>query len=151
MSNLKHKRHKFTEEEKKIIRELKKELSNTGIPREEWSHQIQQELLLRQKSAKKAKSEAEKSIFQKAIDKIKSKIESVFQKFLAKRMRMDQDAFKELFGDSFPEMGDSEMDLMNTMFSQVEVPKREQLSKYGTFVAERSDKKRMIIKFDDED
>lgn len=150
MSNLKRKRHNFTVDERKIIQELKQELSNTGIPREEWSHQIQQELLLRQKSAKKAKSEAEKSVFQKVVDKIKSKIESIFQKFMAKRMKMDQDAFKELFGDSFPEMGDSEMDLMNAMLSQVEVPKKEQLNKHGTFVAERSDKKRMIIEFDDD-
>ncbi|MHA1725897.1 MAG: hypothetical protein ACTSYC_11375 [Promethearchaeota archaeon] len=147
----KTKRDKFSEEERQIIRELRKKLPEMGIPREEWSHYIQQELILRKKEARKKKSEKAPSTFKRMMNKIRKRAESRFQSFLAKRMNVNETAFKELFGDEFSEFSEGEMDLMNAMFSQVNIPKEEELSKHGTFVAERSDKKRMIVSFEDED
>ncbi|MHA1803431.1 MAG: hypothetical protein ACTSU4_02725 [Promethearchaeota archaeon] len=147
----KAKKYTFSDEERQIIRELKKKLPEMGIPREEWSYYIQQELILRKKEARKKNSDKKPSTFKKMINKIRKSAESRFQSFLAKRMNMDDATLKNMFGEGLPEFSEGEMDLMSAMFSQVDIPKEEQLSKHGTFVVERSDKKRMIVDFEDED
>ncbi len=147
----KRNKYKLTDEERETIHEVKKQLSNAGIPRSEWSYHIQQELMLRKKQARKDRSKGESSFFQNLIENFRGRIEKIFQKFMAKRMNMDQQALDELFGDSMAGGPEMEMDMMKAIFSNVEIPKEDQLEKHGTFVAEREDKKRMIIDFDDED
>ncbi|TXT55487.1 MAG: hypothetical protein BAJALOKI2v1_670003 [Promethearchaeota archaeon] len=138
----------LTDEDRKIIRELKEELSMMGVPRDEWSYYIQQELVRR----KKEKSKGKKSWFSKVFDKIKSKISGFFQKLMMKRFNIDENYLNELMegsmgGGGFPSAQDEFMD--SVYKDGLDNEEIEELGKQSTTL--KPDQKRMVISFDDED
>lgn len=139
----------LTDEDRKIIREMKEELSMMGVPREDWSYYIQQELVKR----KKEKSKGKKSWFSKIFDKIKSKISGFFQKLMMKRFNIDENYFNELMEGSmggrggFPSAQDEFMD--SVYEDGLDDDEIEELGKKSTTL--KPNQKRMIISFDEED
>ena len=155
----KEKKYKFSKEEKEIIQELKNQLSYMGIPREEWSSIIQKELV----RYKKAKSKSEKLKDQKGIPSFINKLKEKGQKFLFKlfsKRHLDDDLLRnqesldklyDMFDDSMGNLSAEEMKLMNSLFPNIPEKKVDDLGNHGTFIANRPDKKKMIVHFEDED
>ncbi|MHA1489537.1 MAG: hypothetical protein ACTSRI_07770 [Promethearchaeota archaeon] len=152
MGHLKKKKYVFNEEEKLLIRELKNHLSITGVPREEWSSFIQQELNLQKRTKRPLTSFKNKSNSFGFFRRFSKKIENIFQKILSKRFNFNNKAFEEMFKGENSDIFSDNMNLIDSfIFDLSDNKKIEDLGKHGTFIKERPDKKRKIVHFDDDD
>jgi len=156
MAKKKRNKYKFSDEEKQLIQDLKRQLSAAGVPRNQWSYLIQRELEFRRQSRKTPG--IPKGKLGKVLKKPLEKVQGAFQKFATKRMAKEFGDFSGMFGESSGELSEEESKLMDAMFSGIGlgVPKvdEELIGKHGTFVSERPDKKRKIVNlgdFDDEE
>jgi len=153
MTRKKRKKYIFSDEEKQIIKQMKDELSMMGVPREEWSTHIQEALNFRKKMKNFPKEPKEKTGLSKFFDTVKEKVINLFQKLLPKRFRMFDGDLGDMMEDLYGEMSPEDMEMMDEflMGGQGQIaPDINQIGKHGTFINERSDKKRMIVEFDDD-
>lgn len=157
MKRKKHTKHGLTEEDKQIIRRMKSELSSIGIPREQWSAYIQQELQLRKGSHASRRFSKNNGELHGILGTFRGKINNLFQRFLKKRllkMGQNEESFEDmldLFNSSRDGSPYDESNIMNSLFPSTNLKPPNNLDKHGTFITERSDKKSMIINFDDDE
>ena len=78
-----NKKHIFSEEQKQTIRELKKILESSGVPREQWSQIIQSELHCSKTPKEFSPGLLKKAQSHKISYRIKNKIENWFQKIIS--------------------------------------------------------------------
>ncbi|MBD3342098.1 MAG: hypothetical protein GF353_23560 [Candidatus Lokiarchaeota archaeon] len=156
----KGKKHRFSEEEKQLIKEMKSQLSMMDVPREEWSSIIQRELKHQQKLKKKTQKSSEpKSGISAVVDNIKKKIKNAIFKLFKKRLIPKElrgkegqlEDFLEMFDGNMEDLSRDDLNMMNAMMGGFQMKDVDDMSSHGTFVAERPDKKRMIVSFDDEE
>lgn len=150
---VKGKRSSLSEEEKQILTNMKHQLSMMGVPREEWSSIIQEEITLHRQT--RSKSSKQKSRITKFFEKIWQKIVKSFFKLTSKEYRENADEFDQMFEmmeNTQREGNFSQKNNMMGMFNQL--PDKERLEslgdEHGTFVTDRPDKKKIIVEFDDD-
>ncbi|MBD3194427.1 MAG: hypothetical protein GF317_05180 [Candidatus Lokiarchaeota archaeon] len=143
----------FTPEEKELIRSLKNELKMMGVPREEWSRQIQQELTFRRSMRQDQQSGGSKSGFGGFLQKIWQKIVGWFFKLSTRNLQQDQEMMDEFYKmfEQAQQPSEEEKKLMEMFSPNVQFDDVDALGKGGATVGKKSDKKRMIVEFDDED
>ena len=150
MGKGKQQKRYFSDEERTLIRDLKKQLSLMGVPREQWAFTIQQELEFRRKSKKIPG--IPKGKLGKALRKPLEKVKGAFAKFATKGLAKEFGNFSDIFGESSGDFGEDEAKLMDAMVSGMGMgaPRvdEEAIGKHGTFVSERPDKKRKIVDLD---
>ena len=103
--------------------------------------------------SKFSKEPKEKTGLSKIIDTLKEKVINLFQKLLPKRFRMFDEDLGGMMEDFYDEMSPEEMEMMDSflMGGQGQIaPDINEIGKHGTFITDRSDKKRMIVEFDDD-
>ena len=133
----------LTKEEKEFISEMKKYLATIGVPKKEWSTLILEELNLRRKSKKVGSS--------RLLGKFKQKFGKIVEKFVSKRMGINQEELADLFDKSPLNMSNEEQQLFDSIFGGAPPKTPEGLSKQSVHFTDRSNKKRMIVYFDDDD
>jgi len=133
----------LSKEEKELIKEMKGYLSSIGVPEKEWSEIILAELNSRRKSKKVGTS--------KFLGKIREKIGNKLNKFISKRMGIDQEDFMNMVEDPFKEMSSEEKQLFDTFFTAPSRSKTEDLIEHGASVTDLEEEKRMIVYFDEEE
>lgn len=137
--------------QKQAIKELKKILESSGVPREQWSQIIQCELNRSKTPKKCSPGLLKKAESNKISYRIKNKIENWFQKiisgqFISKENVGNIDESFKAFQNDLPSKNDALSDLL---FSKNFSQNLENLGNHSTFVMDRPDKKRKLVKFDD--
>ena len=138
MSNKKSK-HSFSKEEKALIQKMKNDLKLRGVPRDQWSLYIQEELRMRQKSKGIVRS--------KFMNKIRDRFVKIVRKVASKKFGDFGDQLKE-FEDLLKQGSQDEMDFMNMMFPNVKFENIDDLGKHGTTLKKVPPKKNMIVDLD---
>ena len=139
MSKKKKTKHSFSIEEKEIIQKKKNELSAMGVPRDQWSLYIQQELSMLKKSKGIRNS--------KFMNKVSGGLGKVVQKVASKKLGNFKDQLGE-FEDLFKQGSQDEMDFMNNMFSDIKFENIDDLGKNGTTFKNLPQKKKMVVDLD---
>ena len=132
-------KHTFSEEEKELIRNMKNDLQMMGVPRDQWSLFIREELRMRQKS------KGYHGL--KFMNKIKDRFDKVVQKAASKRFG-DFGGNVEGIEDFFKQSSQDEIDFMNKMFPDVKFDNIEDLGKHGTTLKKIPRKKKMVVDLD---
>ncbi len=137
-------KHSFSKEEKEFIQKRKNELRSMGIPRDQWSLFIQQELSMLKKSKGIRRS--------KFMNKINTGIGKVVQKVASKKLGNFQDQLEE-FEDLFKQGSQDAMGFPNAMFSDIKFDNINDLGKNGASLNKLSQKKKIVVDLDflDED
>ena len=157
----KKKKSSFSKEEKALIHDMKYQLSSMGVPREEWSKIIQQELTT-QRKMKHSRNPLERTSKSTGFfGKIKNKIKGVFERFISKRMSKklglpdgmmenmeDFEKFMESMGGDLPQGPGSPFNAM--MGGGLQFDEVDKMGKQGVFVADRQDKKKMVLDLEDD-
>jgi len=138
MSNKKSK-HFFSKEEKEFITKKKNDLKFMGVPRDQWSLYIQEELRIRQKS-----KGIGRSTFR---NKIKDRFVKVIQKVVSKKIGNFNDQLEE-FEDLFKHGAQDEMDFMNKMFPNVKFDNINDLGKHGSTLKKVPQKRKRVVDLD---
>jgi len=144
MNKKKKTKHSFSIEEKELIQKTKSELISMGVPRDQWSLYIQQELSMLKKSKGIRHS--------KFMNKVSEGFGKVVQKVASKKLGNFKDQLGE-FEDLFREGSQDEMDFMNKMFSDIKFENVDDLGKNGATFKKHPQKKKMVVNLDflDED
>ncbi|MFW9971174.1 MAG: hypothetical protein ACFFDF_13355 [Candidatus Odinarchaeota archaeon] len=144
MNQKKKRKYSFSKKEKELIQKLRSELKMMGVPRDQWSAHIQQELSMRQKSKGIGRS--------KFMNAIKGRFGKVVQKVASKRFGNYDDQMGK-FEDFFKQDSQDEMDFMNKMFSDIRFENINDLGKDGTTLKKSPENKKVVdLDFlDDED
>jgi len=132
-------KHSFSKEEKEFIQKKKSELRSMGIPRDQWSFFIQQELSML-KNPKGIRSS-------KFMNKVSKGLGKVVQKVASRKLGNLQDQMGE-FEDLFKQGSQDEMGFMNNMFSDIKFDNVDDLGKNGTTLKKQSQKKKMVVNLD---
>jgi hypothetical protein len=132
-------KHTFSIEEKELIQKKKIELRSMGIPRDQWSFYIQQELSMLKKSKGIRRS--------KFMNKMTKGIGKVVQKVAFKKLGNFKDQLGD-FEDLFKQGSQDEMDFMNKMFSDIKFDNINDLGKDGTTLKKLSQKKKIVVDLD---
>ncbi len=137
-------KHSFSLEEKELIQKRKNELRSMGIPRDQWSLFIQQELSMLKKSKGIRRS--------KFMNKISKGVGNFVQKVASKKLGNFKDQFDE-FEDLFKQGSQDEMGFPNSMFSDIKFDNINDLGKNGASLKNLSQKKKIVVDLDylDED
>lgn len=152
MGSQKHKKRAFSEEQKQKIKQLKNRLLAKGVPREEWSSIIQQELMLQGLMKKNSTAYKEKVEPLSPFKQIRQDFSGFLKRIVLKRFHIKNDVLmKKMFEDTIEEFSDEEMELADSQLPNFKAKNIEKLKLHGTFIADRPDKKRMIVDLDDED
>lgn len=155
MVKQKWKKSNLSNQDKEFIREMKDYLKMMGVPRDQWSKIIQEELMQKKKFKGIQRLQRTGNNPSGVIGTLKGKIGKFVTKATAKRMGVDQNVLNQMtdvFKNPFEGMSGDEMDMLNPFLSDIDFEDVDGLGKDGgTFVMERLDKKRMIVDFDDED
>ena len=140
----KKKKHIFSIEEKEIIQKKKNELRSMGVPRDQWSFYIQQELSMGKKSKGIRRS--------RFMNKINEGFGKVVQKVAFKKLGNFKDQLEE-FEDLFNQDSQNEMNFMSKMFSDISFDNINDLGKGGTTFKKLPQKKKIVVDLDflDED
>ncbi|MEE9377317.1 MAG: hypothetical protein V3V33_04695 [Candidatus Lokiarchaeia archaeon] len=132
-------KHSFSIEEKELIQKTKNELRSRGVPRDQWSAYLQQELSMLKKS---------KGIRRpKFMNKINEGFGKVVQKFASRKLGNYKDQLEE-FEDLFKQGSQDEMDFMNKMFSDIKFDNFNDLGKNGTTLKKLPQKKKIVVNLD---
>ena len=144
MSKKKKTKYAFSTEEKELIQKKKSELRSMGVPRDQWSLYIQQELSMGKKSKGIRRS--------KFMNKINEGFGKVVQKVASKKLGNYNDQLGE-FEDLFNQGSQDEMNFMNQMFSDIKFDNIDDLGKNGTTYKKHPQKKKIVVNLDflDED
>ncbi|MFX1569091.1 MAG: hypothetical protein ACFFCV_12070 [Promethearchaeota archaeon] len=129
-------KHSFSKEQKELIRKMKDELRFMGVPRDQWSVYIQNELCRRQKSRGVRSS--------KFMNKIMDGFGKVVGKVTSKKLG-DFNTPLEEFENLFKQGSQDEVDFMNQMFSEVRFDNIDDLGKDGTTLKKVPPKKKRVI------
>lgn len=132
-------KHSFSIEEKEFIQKKKNELRSMGVPRDQWSLLIQQELSLLKKSKGIRRS--------KFMNKINKGFGKVVLKVASKKVGNFKDQLGE-FEDLFKQGTQDEMGFMNQMFSDIKFDNVNDLGKNGTTFKKNPQKKKMVVNLD---
>jgi len=132
-------KHIFSIEEKELMQKKKNELRSMGVPRDQWSFYIQQELSILKKSKGIRRS--------KFMKKINEGVGKVFQKVVSKKLGNFKDQMEE-FEDLFNQDSQNEMDFMNKMFSDINFDNINDLGKGGTTFKKFPQKKKIVVNLD---
>jgi len=132
-------KHSFSKEEKEFIQKMKNELRFTGVPRDQWSLYIQEELRIRQKSKGNHRS--------KFMNKIKEGFGKVVGKVVSKKLGNFKDQLEE-FEDLFKQGSQDEMDFMSKMFSDIKFDNINDLGKNGATLKKHPQKKKIVVDLD---
>ena len=132
-------KHSFSIEEKEFIQKKKNELRSMGVPRDQWSLLIQQELSLLKKSKGIRRS--------KFMNKINKGFGKVVLKVASKKVGNFKDHLGE-FEDLFKQGTQDEMGFMNQMFSDIKFDNVNDLGKNGTTFKKHPQKKKMVVNLD---
>ncbi len=132
-------KHSFSKEEKELIQKAKKELQSMGVPRDQWSFFIQQELSMSRKSKGIGSS--------KFMNRVNKRFGKVFQKVASKKLGNFQDQLGE-FEDLFNQGSQNDMGFMNQMFSDIKFDNINDLGKNGTTLKKNTEKKKMVVNLD---
>ncbi len=132
MSKKKKTKHSFSIEEKELIQKTKSELRSMGVPQDQWSLYIQQELSMLKKSKGIRHS--------KFMNKVSEGFGKVVQKVASKKLGNFKDQLGE-FEDLFKEGSQDEMDFMK--FENVD-----DLGKNGATFKKDPQKKKMVVNLD---
>ena len=159
MKRKKKKKHRFTEEEKRFITQLKHQLFEMDVPRTEWSSIIQQELHAFSQFTTNSHQDNKKSTLRKIIDTIKIKLEHWFfnifkNRIIPKELRDAPNSLEgmyDIFEESMQNVSPSEQKIMNLMTSGLNINKKEIQGDHGTFIMDRPDRKKVIVSFDDDE
>jgi hypothetical protein len=139
MSKKKKHKHSFSKEEKDLIQKMKNDLKMMGVPRDQWSIYIQEELRARQKSKGIRRS--------KFLNKIKEGFGKVVGKVASKKFG-DFDQELGEFEEFLKQGSQDEMDFMNKMFSNIKFDNINDLGKYGTTLKKQPQEKKMVVDLD---
>jgi len=132
-------KHSFSKEEKELIQKKKRELRSMGVPRDQWSFYIQQELSMLKKSKGIRRS--------KFMNKINKGFSKVVQKVVSKKLGNFKDQLEE-FEDLFKQGSQDEMGFMNEMFSDIRFDNINDLGKNGTTLKKVPQKKKIVVDLD---
>ncbi len=132
-------KHSFSKEEKELIQKKKRELRSMGVPRDQWSFYIQQELSMLKKSKGIRRS--------KFMNKINKGFSKVVQKVASKKLENFKDQLEE-FEDLFKQGSQDEMGFMNEMFSDIRFDNINDLGKNGTTLKKVPQKKKIVVDLD---
>lgn len=132
-------KHSFSKEEKELIQKAKKELQSMGVPRDQWSFFIHQELSMSRKSKGIGSS--------KFMNRVSKRFGKVFQKVASKKLGNFQDQLGG-FEDLFNQGSQNEMGFMNQMFSDIKFDNINDLGKNGTTLKKNPEKKKMVVNLD---
>ncbi len=132
-------KHSFSTEEKEFIQKKKNELRSMGVPRDQWSFFIQQELSMLKKSKGIRRS--------KFMNKINKGFGKVVQKVASKKFGNFKDQLEE-FEDLFNQGSQDEMGFMNKMFSDIKFDNINDLGKNGTTLKNLPQKKKIVVNLD---
>ena len=135
----KKKKHIFSIEEKELIQKKKNELRSMGVPRDQWSFYIQQELSILKKSKGIHRS--------KFMNKIQEGFGKVVQKVALRKLGNFKDQMEE-FEDIFNQGSQNEMDFMNKMFSDINFDNINDLGKGGSTFKKLPQKKKIVVNLD---
>ncbi|MHA1150586.1 MAG: hypothetical protein ACTSR8_20390 [Promethearchaeota archaeon] len=143
------KKHKFSKEEKDLIFRMKSELAMMGIPKDQWGVIIQDALKSQQKFKIFSKRKEREGGIGGAVQRVRNKIEERIQKVISKRYNKGG-SIEDIFGDLDDDSLKEGMEFMNNLLFGAP-PDIKNISNHGTFLGERSDKKRIIVYFDEEE
>ena len=132
-------KHSFSIEEKELIQKTKNELRSRGVPRDQWSAYLQQELSMLKKSKGIRRS--------KFMNKINEGFGKVVQKVVSKKLGNYKDQLGE-FEDLFKQGSQDDMDFMNKMFSDIKFNNFNDLGKNGTTLKKLPQKKKIVVDLD---
>jgi len=145
----------LSDKDKQFIREMKTYLQMIGIPRDQWSKIIQEELQQQRRSKVMQGILNPQKEGSGIFGEIKAKIGKNINKFSARRMGVDDIAFDklaEVFNNPFETTSKNEINFFNPFFSNLLSDNIEELGKGGSkFAMEHSEKKRMIVDLDLDD
>lgn len=132
-------KHSFSTEEKEFIQKKKIELRSMGVPRDQWSFFIQQELSMLKNPKGIGRS--------KFMNKVSKGLGKVVQKVASRKLGNFQDQLGE-FEDLFKQGSQDEMSFMNNIFSDVRFDNIDDLGKNGISLKKHPEKKKIVVNLD---